>query len=141
MALDGEVCTKEALPVAEVLARKGAEGRRANHGKDDEKEHQQPRQGRTNHLLWTSTGRERARKKRTREESEQDGRRQDDRGLRYQKPPCMCEPHTGDIPSRLSALMDLAAGAKRSSTCCADLNREAEVVLVASEADAFERYP
>lgn len=88
VALDGEVCTKEALPVAEVLARKDAEGRRAHHGKDNEKEHQQPRQGRTNHLLWTSTGRERAGKKRAREESEQDSRRQDNRGLCFQKPSC-----------------------------------------------------
>ena len=53
----------------------------------------------------------------------------------------------GDISSRLSAaegtgpITDGLACAKRCSTCCADLNREAEVVLVASEADAFERYP
>eukprot|EP00964_Phaeocystis_antarctica_P052237 scaffold30559_cov69-Phaeocystis_antarctica.AAC.6 len=53
VALDRVVRTKEALPVAEVLARKGAEGRRAHHGKHDEKEHQLPRQGRIEHLLGT----------------------------------------------------------------------------------------
>eukprot|EP00964_Phaeocystis_antarctica_P040264 scaffold23012_cov75-Phaeocystis_antarctica.AAC.2 len=84
VALDRIVRTKEALTVVEVLTRKGAEGRRAHYGREDECKQQQPRQGREQHLLWppaaepADVSREDGLGVRVREEAEQDGRREDD---------------------------------------------------------------
>ena len=83
VALDRVVRAQEASPVVELLTRKGAEGRRAHHWEDEESEHQQPRQGREQHLLGRPAAEPAAVQRNDalevwdREEHEHDGRRDD----------------------------------------------------------------